>query len=127
MKSNLSSKIIKKHIKNYNIDYYNHTKDCAVNSTANWTKKEDELVVKHIMSDRELALKLGRSQKAVQVRRHKLRKLHYSNKSYMHMHQYTEEELELICDPKNHLKDLAHKFNVSTSAIANMRYKYRMR
>lgn len=124
---NIDKKSIRKHIMDYNKKYYQATLNKAVNSRKPWTPEEDNLVINHKMPDRILALKLHRSQKAIQVRRHKLRLFNPEIKSFMHTHKYTAKEIDQICDTRNSLKSLAQKFGISVAAAGNMRYKYRDR
>lgn len=125
--TNIDRKSIRKHIIEYNKKYYQATENQAINTRKPWTPEEDELVINHEMPDRILASKLHRSQKAIQVRRHKLRLFNPEIKSFMHTHKYTAKEIDQICDTRNSLKSLAQKFGISVSAAGNMRYKYRDR
>ena len=53
--------------------YYAKTKD-APNKGARYTEGEKELIMAHIMTDPELAEKIGRSVKSIQTYRAKLKK-----------------------------------------------------
>lgn len=44
----------------------------AVNGRKNWTEAEEKLVVEHDMPDLQLAKLLGRSEHAIQIKRHRL-------------------------------------------------------
>lgn len=54
--------------------YYKATEN-ARNSGKCWTAAEDKLVIEHSISDRELSKTIGRSMKAILVRRAKLKKV----------------------------------------------------
>lgn len=79
------------------------------------------------MKDRDLARKLGRSLRAIQNRRRKLRNRDPRVKSFMSFHKYTPAEIDLIKNPVNPIRKVAEKIGVSYSAANNMRYKYRQR
>lgn len=53
--------------------YYDKTTD-APNRGQGWTVEEERLVLEHSMSDHELSRLIGRSVKAIQIKRSKLRK-----------------------------------------------------
>lgn len=53
--------------------YYDKTVN-AKNKRKLWTKKDEELILEHKILDRELSKILGRSMKAIHVRRTKLKK-----------------------------------------------------
>ena len=57
----------------YEKKYYNKTTN-AKNRYLKWSKEEDNLVIKHNIPDRELSKILGRSMKAINVRRAKLKR-----------------------------------------------------
>lgn len=57
----------------YEKKYYNKTTN-AKNRYSRWSKEEDNLVIKHNIPDRELSKILGRSMKAINVRRAKLKR-----------------------------------------------------
>lgn len=58
-------------VTNYNREYYRKT---ANHERREWTKEEDDLVMKHDCLDRDLSDKIDRSMKAIVIRRHKLKK-----------------------------------------------------
>lgn len=45
----------------------------APNTRAEWTEREDKLVLAHTIPDRELAEKIGRSVQAIQIRRSRIK------------------------------------------------------
>lgn len=53
--------------------YYDKTVN-ARNSRQKWTEEEKQLVVEHSITDKELSEKIGRSMKAINVMRVKLKK-----------------------------------------------------
>ena len=52
--------------------YYGKTQD-ALNSRKYWTSREIKMIMAKNMSDRELSQILGRSMKAIQVKRYKIK------------------------------------------------------
>lgn len=52
--------------------YYGKTQD-ALNSRKYWTPREIKMIMAKNMSDRELSQILGRSMKAIQVKRYKIK------------------------------------------------------
>lgn len=64
----------KKHRKDYNKRYYARTSGSAHNSREQWTEKEIKMILAREVSDTELAKVLGRSVRAIQVQRCKLKK-----------------------------------------------------
>lgn len=56
----------------YYSKYYKATEN-ARNKGKRWTKDEDKLVIEHSVSDRELSREIGRSMKAIQMRRAKIK------------------------------------------------------
>ena len=123
----LSAASIKQRINEYNRVYFKQSAKKAKNSKSHWTKVEDQLVIRHEQPDRELAHVIGRSQKAIEARRHKLRLQDASVPRFVQTHQYTDDELDLICNSGKSLKEISKTLGLSISAIANMRYKYRNR
>ena len=53
--------------------YYSKSEEKACRSREIWTEEEKALVLAHECTDRELAEQLGRSVRAIQVQRHKLK------------------------------------------------------
>ncbi len=62
----------KKHRRKYNKVYYGRVTD-ADNSRKPWTTKEVELIMRHDVTDTELAIQLGRTLRAIQTKRCKSR------------------------------------------------------
>ena len=52
---------------------YAQTAADARNSRAEWTEREDKMVLAHSIPDRELAAKIGRSVQAIQIRRSRIK------------------------------------------------------
>ena len=52
--------------------YYSKSARDAYNFKKQWTHEEDNLVLKHEISDAELAKQIGRSVQAIQIRRSRL-------------------------------------------------------
>lgn len=123
----LTQQNILKRIKTYNKNYRKENAKSVTNSGKLWTEEEDKLVVQHSMKDRDLAKRLGRSLRAIQNRRSKLRNRNPRVKSFMSFHKYTPAEIDLIKNPANPIRKVAEKIGVSYSAANNMRYKYRQR
>ena len=106
--------------------YYKLTELPADCKMRKYTDEEDKMIIEHQENDHELALKLKRSQRSIEARRHllKARGVKINNPQKKH-HLYSPSELELIADQSNTIEYLANKIGVSKSAIANTRYKYK--
>ena len=57
--------------KRYRRRYYEKT---AVYPPSAWTAEQDQLVLEHSMTDHELSEKIGHSVRAIQIRRHRLKR-----------------------------------------------------
>ena len=53
--------------------YYDKHAKCAINSRERYTEEEIEMILNHEISDVELSKKIGRSVKAIQIKRCKLK------------------------------------------------------
>ena len=51
--------------------YYDKT---AIYKPSNWTLEQDKMVLEHTITDTELSAKIGHSVRAIQNRRHRLKK-----------------------------------------------------
>ena len=122
----LTQQNILKRIKTYNKNYFKKNAKAVTNSGKLWTKEEDNYL-KENWGKLKIARKLGRSLRAIQNRRRKLRNRDPRVKSFMSFHKYTPAEIDLIKNPANPIRKVAEKIGVSYSAANNMRYKYRQR
>ena len=62
----------RKYHNRYNNRYYRRTEN-AVNRGMVWTQQDMEMILKKEFSDRELSIKLGRSVRAIQGKRNRLK------------------------------------------------------
>lgn len=121
----LTPETIRQHLFEYNKKYYRKTQQQATRGTQPYSAYEDDLIIKHVMPDRLLAGKIGRSQKAIQQRRLVLRRQNSKLKPVLKFHRYTQNEIKRLCAPGADLQKLSSEFGISYRAAANMRYKYR--